>query len=463
MELTFIGLAQLAIGCIIVLAGGLRTAFAVLIGMGLLGGSAAINLPSLGGSSIQPVQFALLFVYLRILTPRGGFTGLLPDAVRANMWLVLFTFYGTAAALIMPHIFAGSLDVFPMRPPDVTDPFYTEPLQPSSQNITACVYLIGALMIALAAWCTCRIQGGINTVIAALVWVSWLHIALGIIAAVARGTPFDAVLDVFRNASYAQLNQDADGFIRISGLFPETSAFAAFGYGLFAINAELWLRSIRPKATGPVALALFAILFVSTSSTAYFGLAIYVLFFVLRTLLIPGATRWPKLRAVLMCAGGLAILTAILVAAMPALSQSIFDVILQMTVNKSGSESGAQRLFWTMQGFDAFRISWGLGVGPGSYRSSSVLIAILGTMGIIGGATFLLHLNRVLQPARRSTWEETDSPADTVGGAFAIAALLSLIPAAVGSSSPHPDVLFCIFSGAALAVRPKFRPAAEAA
>jgi len=460
MELTFIGVAQLLIGLAIVLAGGLRSAFAFLIAMGLLGGSAALNLPALGGSSIQPAQFALLFVYLRILTPRGGFLGLLPDSIRANLWLVLFTLYGIAAALILPRLFAGAIDVYPMRAPNYATIFYREPLAPSPQNITAMVFLAGSLMIALSAWCTCRIQGGVNTLISTVIWVGWAHIALGIFAAVAANTPADMILEELRNANYSQLNQETSGFVRISGLFPETSAFASFGFAIFVLCAELWLRSIRPKATGTLVLAMFAILFMSTSSTAYISLFVYALTIVLRIILLPGSIR--KIPTLLLLVGSSVFALAVLSVVYPEFSHSIYQMVLDMTVRKSDSDSGNQRLFWTLQGLEALWVSGGLGIGPGSYRSSSMLVSIVGTMGVFGAFTFLMYLAKVLQPGRESTWQITDSPEATVGGALAVAAVVSLVPAAIGASSPHPDMLFCIFAGAALALRPQLvrvRPA----
>ncbi len=98
MELTFIGMIQVVIGILVVFFGSVRSALIFLLVSALFEGSAAIALPSLGGSSIPPVQFALFFTTLRILAPKGGYVALLPSAIADNKWYVLFAIYGMATA-----------------------------------------------------------------------------------------------------------------------------------------------------------------------------------------------------------------------------------------------------------------------------------------------------------------------------------------------------------------------------
>ena len=453
MELTFIGYAQLLIGLAIMVAGGLRHAFLFLMLSGLLGGSAAIVLPSLGGSSIPPSHFALLFVYFRILAPRGGFLGEIAPALQANRWLVLFTFYGVASAIIAPRLFAGQMHVFPMRPVAINSLFQTILLKPTSQNVTASVYLAGAMLIAVASWIACRAPRGARTLVSSTLWITWLHVATGLAALATRGTPADAVFEIFRNGAYLQLDDDVAGFVRIRGVFPEASSYAAFGFCLFVANVELWYRSVRSRATGLAALAVAAVLFFSTSSTAYVSLGAYVLFFVLRAFLLPRAADPRKIRTALATAAGSALLFALVMASMPSMGERTLDMLAQMTVEKSHTDSAAQRLFWAAQGWNVFVQSYGLGVGAGSFRSSSLFLAILGSMGVVGFFSFLLYLFEVFQPWKRSSWGRTPDSDAALGGAFASAALLSLIPAAMNSANAHPGTSFAIYAGGALALR----------
>lgn len=453
MELTFIGLIQVVVGCAIVLAGGPNSAFLFLIFSGLFDGSAAVLLPALGGSSIPPVQFALMFVFLRIMVPKGGLYGRLPDAVRANAWLALFCFYGIANAFIGPRLFGGVINVYPMRPLPDSGLFDVMPLGPTSQNLTAGTYLLGTFLLALAAYIFCRGRGGAKILVDASIWSGWFFIVTGLLDLISRGTPLEETLSIFRNGDYVQMNVEVDGFVRIRGLLPEASTYAGMCFTFFVINAELWYRSIRPGSTGLLAIALAVMLVMSTSSTAYVALACYMLAFLLRALAIPGVAPKGKVPSVAIVAFAILFLVAVLLAMVPALPEAVYRMILAMTVEKSASDSGQQRLFWAMQGVQGLIRSYGLGIGPGSFRSSSTITAILGSMGLIGIASFALYLLAVLQPSRRSTWSIGDDLPQTLGGAFASAGVLSLIPAAVGSPLANPPAMFSILAGAALALR----------
>ncbi|MDE2570868.1 MAG: glycoside hydrolase [Sphingomonadales bacterium] len=457
MVLTFIGVIQLAVGLLIVLAGSLRSALAFLMISGLFEGSAALLLPALGGSSIPPSQFALLIVYLRILAPRGGYRGSLVDAIGANWLAVLFVAYGTVGSYLAPRIFAGQMDVYPMRSGPVRDLYYTIPLAPTSQNITAAAYLVGFLLIVLASYTVCRHRGGVQTLLNTMLFLGWLHIALGLAVMASKGTWLDGWFDMMRNGNYVQTDQAYEGFSRIRGLFPESSAFANYGFAWFVLSAELWYRSIRTRATGSLALALAAILFFSTSTTAYFGLAGYAAFFILRAIALPSTVRPDKMLYFALAMLVLAVVASILLLAMPKFSSDIVDMLIHMTLGKPNSASGEQRFFWAMQGWQAFKVSYGLGIGPGSFRSSSLIMAMLGTTGIVGISLFLAYVIDVLQPTRASTYAPSENLSWSIGGALAVAAVISLLPSAVSSAQTDPGANFGLMAGAALALRPQGR------
>ncbi|MDB5723771.1 MAG: glycoside hydrolase [Novosphingobium sp.] len=452
---TFIGLIQCLVGLIIVARGSLNAAFLFLILSSLFGGSAAIIMPALGNSSIPPVQFALLFLCLRIAMPRGGYAGAIPNAVRSNLPIILFALYGIAAAITAPRIFAGTMNVFPLRFTDARNLFDTVPLRPTSQNISSAVYLVGTMVAAIGAHIACRFRGGANTLVKGAVMVAWIHIVTGVIGSLTRGTAADAVFGLFRNASYAQLDQSYQGFVRINGVFPEASGYATFGLAWFIFNAECWYRGIEARATGRAALGLAAVLFFSTSSTAYIGLAIYAVWFAVRALLVSGRTHMPQLTQAALAAFAAVSLACLAMAVVPHLADSIWAMIRHMTVDKGESQSGKQRLFWAMQGWNAFLHSYGVGIGPGSFRSSSLVTGILGSMGIFGISAILVYLWRVLQPQRASTWGGSDDPGLAVGGAAACTVLLILVPAAISEPSADPGMIFALFSGAAIALRPR--------
>lgn len=455
MELTFIGAFQCAIGLAIVLTGSLRSAFAFLVVSGLFGGSAAILLPALGGSSIPPAEFALVFVYLRILAPRGGYSYALPGALRANLWLVLFTAYGIAISYLGPRIFADAMDVAPMRPIETAELFETAPLGPTAQNFTSAFYMFGTLLVGLASFILTRhCRKGVETLVSCAIAIGWAHLFLGCAVVAATGTPLADFFELFRNGGYAQLNQSFQGFVRIRGLFPEASAYAEYGFAWFVINAELWYRSIRPRSTGPVALGLAMVLVFSTSSTAYVGLAAYTVWFLLRPMLARSARAGVRLAQFAAAAMGIGVVISILLMVMPELPLRFADMVQAMTLEKSASESAQQRFFWALQGWDAFKFSYGVGIGPGSFRSSSFFFAVMGSTGVIGLASLALYLLRVLQPTRRSTYGRAATMELTVGGAFGAAAILSQVPALVSSPTADLGINFAILAGAAVGLRP---------
>ncbi|MDE2435385.1 MAG: glycoside hydrolase [Sphingomonadales bacterium] len=458
MQLTYIAAIQMFIGFVILLNGSLRSAFTFLLVSSLFAASASIILPGLGGSSIPPVEIALIFVYLHIFGSRAGYLNVLSEAVRANRWLVVFTLFGIASAMLAPRIFADRIAVAPMRPIAHGQLVETVMLAPTAQNTTTAFYLAGTLLVALAAYVLCRAcRGGIAALVETVIVIGWAHVITGIITLLAKGTPLDSIIDLVRNGSYAQLDQSYQGFVRIRGLFPEASAYAEFGIGYMVINAELWYRSIRPGATGTVAFALAVVLAFSTSSTAYVGLLGYGLFFVGRVFVMPRVVEGRRVKQFAAAAFGIIVLLAIVMALVPAMPVEFWNMILQMTVGKSGSVSGVQRWFWATQGWEAFKASSGLGIGPGSFRSSGLFFAILGSTGVIGIVSFLAYLADVFQPLRRSTWGQGRSLEQSIGGAFGTAAVLALIPAAVSSAKADPGVIFAFLSGAALALRPLVR------
>lgn len=457
MILTIIGIVQLAIGMLLLLRGQLRSSFLFLLLSGLFGGSASLLLPALGGSSVLPMQFALVIVFARLLLPGSRQLAAVSEAFRANAVLALFTFYGLAAAFAAPRIFAGTINVTPLRFGQLRSMFDVVPLQPTSQNITTSVYLVTTLLAAMVAHVMCRHRGGAETLVRGAAVFAWIHGITGVVAALGRGTAIDSVFEFFRNASYNQVEQTAGSFVRLNGLYPEPSAYAAVGFTFFVFNCECWYRSILPRSTGRAAALLALILFFSTSSTAYLALSCYAVFFLLRLVLSPQGMNVVRVRQAgyVVLAAALAVSLALIVA--PHFAASLGEVIRTMTVDKQNSDSGEQRMFWAMQGWHAFLSSGGLGIGPGSFRSSSLIMAIIGSMGVIGIASFLVYVARVVQPMRASTWNMVDDPASAISAAAGCTVLIMLVPMSIGSPSAAPGIDFGIFAGAALALRPPLR------
>jgi hypothetical protein len=194
-------------------------------------------------------------------------------------------------------------------------------------------------------------------------------------------------------------------------------------------------------------------LLISTSSTAYVTLAGYSAAFVLRTLVVPWGLPFRKVVILAVLILGFVSLILAMIAFDPSLFDRFTHILSIMTIEKSESFSGQQRAFWAKQGLDAFVASAGLGIGAGSFRSSSLVTAILGSMGVIGITAFLAHLARAFKPLHATTWHGLTASRHAVGAAASWTCILMLMPAAVASPSPDPGVLWAIFTGLALGLR----------
>jgi hypothetical protein len=224
---------------------------------------------------------------------------------------------------------------------------------------------------------------------------------------------------------------------------------------LLVFTTELWLRGIAPRWNGSGALLLAAALLLSTSSTAYAGLACYAAALVVRLVFMPGSLALRK--ALILIASGLAALAAVLALLVfsPGAADAIGTLAQRLTISKVESASAMQRMFWARQGIDALVTSHGLGIGPGSFRSSSLASAVLGSTGVIGALALLLHLGRVFRPLSRSTYFAGADRDQRIGAAAAWAALIPLFPASLSAASPDPGYMWGFMCGIALALRSK--------
>ena len=129
------------------------------------------------------------------------------------------------------------------------------------------------------------------------------------------------------------------------------------------------------------------------------------------------------------------------------------QVVTDMTVNKATSASGRERAAWAAQALQAFSASHGLGVGAGSFRSSSLVYAILGSSGLVGAAFFFLALANLIKPFRASTYRADVDGRQGAGVAAAWAAAIGLAPLVFTGTSADPGALFGLFAGLAMGWR----------
>lgn len=446
---TVFGLSTLLIGVWVLLRGTPLQMLCAMLAMGLFESSAAFILPALSGSSIPPARFALVFLLLSTLQNIQTRSGLLREAIGANLALVAFALYGFISAFILPNIFAGQINVVPMRAGGLRHLTDTYPLFFSAQNITTAFYMLGTGLTAVCAYIACRLSSDISPIVKVCIGITLFHAITGIMGAVLKGTPWDLVVDFVRNGSYSQLDQATDGYVRISGFQAEPSNYSRFGVTWLILSFELWLRNISPKWTGLSAILMAGVLIMSTSSSAYIGILGYAAVLTARFVTLPSYLKADRLFPIAMgIVIGIILILALVLFYAPA-AKAFANMVEQMTVNKSNSSSGQQRMFWAMQGINAFTFSAGLGIGAGSFRSSSLFMAILGSMGVIGVVTFLASCASLFIPAKR----QEDRTRQAISDATAWAAIAGLIPAMVMLGAPDPGMEFAAFAGISLALR----------
>lgn len=419
----------------------------------LMSGSAAIILTALGSSSIAPASVGMVFLLARIALDRTIDGHAVRSAVRANAAYLTYAIWAVAGAVFLPRIFAGQINVAPLRPTGLRNLFDTFPLQFSNQNITASVYIVGSCLLAIGSFIAVQRPRGAVVFARTAALVAGIHAATGFCDLLLPESVWSIVKGFFRNGTYAQLDQSIAGFKRVSGIQPEASGFAGYGFCWLVLVFELWLRDIYPRRTGPVSAALLFILVLSTSATAYVSMVAYAAILVMRTIAFPGSIPFRKIVWIAGCAMAACVAICLIILGKPALGDELWSVIDRVIFEKGDSASGLQRAFWAKQGFEAFRVSHGLGIGPGSFRSSNVFTAVLGSLGVIGVIAWLTYIATVFKPLRRTTYRGSDDKVLSIGLAASWAALCVLIPGMLAAPSPDPGFNFSLFAGTALGLR----------
>jgi len=415
----------------------------------LLPAASAIDLPALGHASIPPAMLSLAFLALQVIRSkawRGPEMGL---AATTNAWLILYCLYCAVTASVLPRMFSGLINLVPMGQSGLG----FVPLHVTAQNTTQAVYLLGTGFGAVCATLFSTGRDSPKTIIMTLVVVTWIHALTGVLDLGFNAVHIRGAFDFARTGAYAQLDQGVGGFHRISGLCSEPSIYAMIGSTYFVFMCELWLRGISPKQTGPAALIMVIMLALSTSSTAYVVIACYCALLLTRSVIVRGSISFRHAGLILgLVVAGLAIALTIMLLN-PHLANQVATTLADLTIGKTQSQSGIERGLLAKQGLDAMVFTHGLGVGVGSFRSSSLFTAVLGSVGPAGLIVLLGYCTQIAKFGRRSTYVSQIDPRVGAGAAAGWTALMTLAPAAVSWPSADPGLLFALMAGLSLGWR----------
>ena len=410
------------------------------------GSTAVVILPALGGSSPLVYVVFLCGVFTScamrpsIIYELGDVFSRTPIA-----WVVLFLiFYVIVGAFTMPRIFAGQTTIFvPLR---AEGRMGEMPLAPVNGNITQSLYFVlGAL-----SFFACRVLFLKPVTLVAVrqglfVWAT-LHVGMGYVDLLGKITGLGDVLAPIRTASYVMLTDvTIAGFFRISGAYSEASSFGATTVALLAFTFTCW-RASASALSLTLSAMLLSLLVLSTSSTAYVGgivLAIVVL------ALVVGAAMQNRLRTqdLFLLAAAFAVLTIFIGMILyneHALDPfgHLFDV---MVFDKGSSSSAQERAYWNYRSLQSLYDTTGFGIGLGSSRASSWIIAVISQLGAIGTTMIAILVFRLWRGGciHQQAWWLCPKSRVTVLSVRA-AALATLVTASIGDGSAYPGTLFFI-------------------
>lgn len=422
----------------------LRAPFMVaLCGSVAFGSTAIATLPAVGGAVVLLyVPLAGLFI-ASVMMQRSFWSDL--ARVFTVHWtpalMVLLLAYAVLSALIFPRLFAGQTTVFvPLRGVIVE-----KVLTPVSGNLNQVGYFCVGILSFFAMSVLLLRQQKFRSIKAGFMTFATLNAILGLIDLFGKAAGAGDLLFPLRTASYAMLvNVQVDGFWRVVGGYPEASAFAAASLVSLAFTFSYW------RATGSrLVLTLWSVLLLltilSTSTTAYAGLAVL--------LLICGTSwLWRLLRsglsrrdmALLVVAGvGSATVLGVLLFGDGRLDPTA-KLIETTLLEKSNSDSASERFYWNQKSWMAFFDTYGLGVGLGSSRASSSFIAILSQLGVAGALLFgLAFIDVTRRPVRRPP-EPADAELVALCEALRSAGVAIIVAGAISSGGADPGILFYI-------------------
>lgn len=429
------------------------------------GSFAALPTAMTGGLTLTPTPIVALLMVMKEFSSRHGMRSAVASALRPSGLLLLTLFWTVAcvATVFMPRFFAGQVEVVPVRSVGL---FSTSMLFPTAQNISQMVYTTVSVLTVFAFSRILRDHDMRQHALAALCLGATVTILTGLVDLVSQSLSLQSALEVFRTASYTLLTEDeVMGSKRIVGLMPEASSFGGLLLGYLA--AVYYFRRAMPLGwmrdrLAPVLIgALLLLVWLSTSSSAYLGLALFGATLVAEWCWrLVAAGRNPYLRRGIgsefwLGMLGLGLLLLVVIAA-PEIFAPVIKMVDLMVFQKSSTSSFEERSMWTKVSWNALLSTHGLGVGMGGTRASNFAVALASNAGFLGAGLYVLFVVHCLLVRR--------APQDDLQGAALLSACRwAYLPAFCASLTVGTTPDFGLFNaflyGFAAAVAYRGKPA----
>jgi hypothetical protein len=386
MEITYLGLTLIPLG-FIWLVFSERWLFLSAIFFVPFTASALVNFPS--GFWLSPVQFLGSLWLLRYIFIMLSFN----IKMSVTYWLMTAFFAVVVMSVAMPLLINGDIFIRGTILLDATGPLYF-----SSRNITLPMYVFFGLLFAAFLSFRNSNQGALQETLRVYVGSAIFVSVWGLFQFSCNLTGFEYPYFIFNNSAnevaqgYSQtIVGQYEEFFRISSVASEPSVMAQFLVPVLpiAILALLLKKTILTTFWDFLAIILIvAVLLVSTSSTAYFGLGLCFVMTPLIALIFLG-------HAGMKVVGFFTLVIIIIILAYLS-SQTFVEFVNDFILNKLSSGSGIERLMTVEYAWSYFLEYPVFGIGWGSATSNDLVVNLLASFGVIGFGIFTLLIGYVI-------------------------------------------------------------------
>jgi len=410
-----------------------------------LGATAFAELTAIAGAT-PPIYtlFTLLFILSMAMHKRviGNVVSVL-TANSTGALICLLTVYAVVGAIILPRMFADQTTAFIPFNGRITE----VALSPSSKNITQSAYFVlsAAAFFAFAVWL--RQPRSFRCLKLGFYSFTALSIALGFLDLAGKQAGIIDLLAPIRTVHYALLTDSqfsTTSFWRVAGGQAEASAYGAYSLIGFAFCIVYWHRTGSMPAL-LLTIGILAMLLLSTSTTAYAGLAILALF-ATWSAIVRLAQGYLQKRDIIFVA--LVAIFVIIVIYMYIFQLSIINIYVKLfqesIVNKIWSTSAQERFYWNYKSILSVSDTYGLGIGLGSSRSSSWIISVITQLGVAGALVMFYLVFQILNGLRGISRVGQDREITGVASGARSAAIASMVASSISGGEVDPGVTFFV-------------------